>query len=60
MPDPKWPAPEIRFWRKVDKNGPNGCWRWVGYISTDGYGQLEVHGRKEKAHRYSWELHPRP
>ena len=19
-----------RFWAKVDKNGPNGCWVWTG------------------------------
>lgn len=37
-----------RFWAMVDKNGPipehrpniGRCWLWTGYISTNGYGQI--------------------
>lgn len=29
-----------RFWRKVDKNGPDGCWIWTGAATSGGYGQI--------------------
>jgi DNA-binding transcriptional regulator YiaG len=29
-----------RYWKKVDKNGPNGCWIWKGAATPAGYGQL--------------------
>lgn len=59
---------EIRFWRKVEKNGPTirpelgKCWLWTGFTS-DGYGTIGVptgiirQMRIEKAHRVSWILH---
>jgi hypothetical protein len=46
---------EIRFWSKVNTNGSNGCWEWLG-ASIHGYGQLNVNGKKTLAHRYSWFL----
>lgn len=30
----------------------NGCWRWLGNISSAGYGRLRIAGRAEYAHRY--------
>lgn len=27
-----------RFFDRVNKNGPNGCWVWSGYIKDSGYG----------------------
>lgn len=42
-----------RFWSKVNKNGPNGCWIWIG--SSDGrYGQFRINGKLKKAHRVAW------
>lgn len=41
------------FWRRVDKNGPNGCWVWQGYCQRFGHGWL---GHRGLAHRYAWEL----
>ena len=34
-------SPEIveRFWAKVEKT-EDGCWNWVGYLTTGGYGQF--------------------
>lgn len=46
-----------RFWDKVDKNGNNGCWNWVAYHNSDGYGKLSINGKSEFAHRISWVLH---
>lgn len=35
---------------------PSGCWRWTGYLTTQGYGQIQVGDRKHQAHRYIYEL----
>jgi hypothetical protein len=50
-----------RFWEKVDKTAPNGCWKWTSSIRGNGYGAFFTHliheGRKcYGAHRYSWML----
>lgn len=49
---------EVLFWDKVDKNGQNGCWNWIGYVNTSGYGRFHSteQNRIVQAHRYSWEL----
>lgn len=47
---------EERFWAKVDKNGPNGCWVWLGSLKGSGYGRLKVDSKVVKVHRYSYEL----
>ena len=47
---------EIRFWHKVDKGGPNGCWLWLGCVDGGGYGDFRVWPVKVKAHRYAYEL----
>ena len=45
-----------RFWEKVDKSGPNGCWIWLGSL-VHGHGQFGIGGNKKKyAHVFSWEL----
>lgn len=45
-----------RFWAKVDKNGPNGCWDWTG-TGFRGYGLFTARtGRSKRAHRFSWEV----
>lgn len=45
------------FWRKVNKNGPNGCWLWMGARQPRGYGQIHPQGRPDiidYAHRYAF------
>jgi hypothetical protein len=49
--------PKHRFWRKVNKNGENGCWIWTGLKMTSGYGIFGINKSCIGAHRYSWELH---
>ena len=45
-----------RFWAKVNKNGPNGCWEWTA--STDsGYGRFAIRGRMYACHRLSYTHH---
>jgi len=31
-----------RFWRYVDKKGPDECWDWIGSRDSNGYGKLKV------------------
>lgn len=51
-------APEIRFWRWVNKSEPGGCWVWSGARREHGYGQFSVVAGTTpvRAHRFSWEL----
>lgn len=54
---------EIRFWKKVDKNGPipalyphlGPCWLWTGFKPL-GYGQIYSDGKRYGAHRFSFLL----
>lgn len=55
---------EIRFWRDIDKNGPEvgglgKCWIWkIGPLAkTCSYGAISVKHKAIRVHRYSWILH---
>lgn len=49
-----------RFWDKVTKGWPDGCWLWSGTTNLK-YGYLGIaRNRKVRAHRFSWELHNGP
>lgn len=51
---------EKRFWKYVDKDGPNGCWLWTGTLRPDGYGVIGRGGRGqglERANRLSYMIH---
>lgn len=45
-----------RFWSKVRKDGPGGCWEWRASLCSSGYGSFLFEGRSERAHRVSWIL----
>ena len=50
-----------RFWAKVDREGPDGCWLWLGQRNAWGYGHFRrtlVPGTyvAVKAHRLAYEL----
>jgi hypothetical protein len=45
-----------RFWSKVDKQGPDGCWLWLIGKSTAGYGVFRLPDRQVLAHRFAYEL----
>lgn len=52
-------APIVRFWQKVDKNGPihpkfGPCWLWIGGKNQHGYGQIQNYDKKMEVHRFSW------
>lgn len=57
----------LKFWIKVDKNGPmpnpnnypeikTNCWNWIGGKFRGGYGRVHVSRRTNLAHRVAWEL----
>lgn len=48
--------PEQRFWPKVDKNGPNGCWNWKGGVCSASYGIFHFNHKQENTHRVAWEM----
>lgn len=49
-----------RFWPKVDKDGPNGCWVWTA-SKCRGYGKFMDDDQQDiYAHRWSYEYHVGP
>lgn len=54
--------PLIRFWEKVDKNGPipehrpdlGPCWIWHGQLSREGYARFTLPPDREKARRVGY------
>jgi hypothetical protein len=56
------PTFESRFWSKVDKTSPDGCWLWTAAL-RNGYGMIGLGGRGAGvgyAHRLSHEMHIGP
>lgn len=48
---------KARFLSRVDINGANGCWIWLSYKSSTGYGAFNVsRGPLVKAHRKAYEI----
>mgnify|MGYP001562299229 FL=1 len=46
-----------RFWPKVDKTDPCGCWTWTGATaSRSGYGSFSFFGKTERAHVVAYKL----
>jgi hypothetical protein len=45
-----------RFWAKVDRSDPDGCWPWIGHRIRKGYGIHWAFNRKTVAHRRAYEL----
>lgn len=56
--DPDALAPKMttieRFMPKVVKT--DECWLWVGAINSSGYGNFNMNGRIQGAHRVAWQL----
>lgn len=50
------PDDETRFWTKVDKAAPNGCWVWTA-ATVKGYGRFALAGMPGAlAHRVSYTI----
>lgn len=53
------PDAEARFWAKVNRNAPNGCWEWTAAQDGHGYGQLQLRAVSKtpiKAYRLAYEM----
>ncbi len=49
-----------RFWNKICMSGTHfynniQCWEWLACSNPNGYGQFKLNGKKEYAHRLSYE-----
>lgn len=57
-------TPALRFWAKVNKNGPapatqpslGPCWLWTGATTVWGYGKLTADKKWRMSHRWSYEM----
>lgn len=48
---------EERFWEKVDKSaGPDGCWLWLAFCNSGGFGAFWHTGNMRPARRVAWQL----
>lgn len=54
--DDPTPRVEDRFWAKVDRSEPNGCWRWLALRNHGGYGRFWFEGKQRQAHRVAYVL----
>lgn len=54
--DPVYRTAAERFQAFIEVEG-DGCWRWVGGISSTGYGKFWLDGKTIPAHRVSYEMH---
>lgn len=57
-PEGSWESITARFFKKTNKNGPNGCWVWMGVKNGDGHGQIWTGGKpwQRPAHRISLQI----
>ena len=46
----------VRFWERVNKKAPGGCWEWTAYVNKHGYGRLRPYPGQgaTSAHRVAY------
>jgi len=52
-----WESAVQRFWKGVDKGGPDDCWEWQKFTNPGGYGKIKIQGKSWSSHRVSWMIH---
>lgn len=50
------PAQLERFWSRVDRSDPSGCWLWTRATNNKGYGSVNLYHHPVGAHRVAYEL----
>jgi HNH endonuclease len=45
---------EWKFWNKVNRTDPSGCWIWKGTKDKDGYGRFKYNSKRIMAHRIAY------
>lgn len=53
VPDPET---EQKFWSRVSRVAGDGCWAWIGALTSRGYGWFAAGRRQVLAHRFSYWL----
>lgn len=48
--------PQERFWRFVNRRGPDECWEWTRLRNKDGYGRFCAYSTSILAHRIAFAL----
>lgn len=51
---------DARFWAYIEKDPATGCWVWTGTLSADGYGVINVGGKRRYTHTWYYEEHVSP
>lgn len=50
----------LNTWRRfsacVKRFGEGKCHVWTGFLNSDGYGRIQINGKKHLVHRLMWEL----
>lgn len=50
-----------KFWQRVQRNGPDDCWPWIGGRNRNGYGVFYIgDGKYVAAHRFALSLVAKP
>jgi hypothetical protein len=49
-----------RLLKYTKRNEETGCWEWIGYRDSCGYGMIRLNGKMKAIHRISCELHHGP
>jgi len=45
-----------RFWRRVQKGGPDDCWPWLGPLDKAGRGKISIGYQDLRPHQLAWLL----
>lgn len=53
----KWEHLSPKYIESRSTKAANGCWYWLGYCQSSGYGQVYTEGKRTLAHRLSWMAH---
>lgn len=53
---PRWTPFEPYFWSLVKKASGDSCWEWLGGKDGKGYARVWRNGRRQGAHRVSYEI----
>jgi hypothetical protein len=50
---------ETRFWSKVNRRGPDDCWKWIACTDDGGYGKMSGNTKQKwfRGTHISWHLH---
>lgn len=45
----------LKLSQKINQDAQTGCWIWTGWRCSSGYGEININGKKLRAHRVMFE-----